>query len=112
MPYKDIRIISNGILGESTSTTFEKKVLLVMYYSELLALNFKEIDALFQTHSRERLFNIFYLDAKFVEYIYDLYLNSRLDTIMYEIFERLITIQGLLHQREMLKSCKTSGIVQ
>ena len=76
MPYKDIRIISNGILGESTSTTFEKKVLLVMYYSELLALNFKEIDALFQTHSRERLFNIFYLDANFVEHIYALFLNS------------------------------------
>lgn len=112
MPYKDIRIISNGILGESTSTTFEKKVLLVMYYSELLALNFKEIDALFQTHSRERLFNIFYLEANFVEHIYALFLNSEIDTIMPELFDRLIRIQELLHQRELLKSCKTTKFVQ
>ena len=112
MPYKDLRTISEGILGESSSTTFEKKVLLVMYYSELLALNFKEIDAIFQTNTRERLFNIFYLDASFVEHVYVLFLNSEIDTIMPKIFDRLIRIQELLHQREMLKSCKTSGIVQ
>ena len=112
MPYKDLRTISEGILGELSSTTFEKKVLLVMYYSELLALNFKQIDAIFQTHSRERLFNIFYLEANFVEHIYALFLNSEIDTIMPELFDRLIRIQELLHQRELLKSCEGSGLVQ
>jgi hypothetical protein len=112
MPFKDLRIISNHILGEVSSTTFEKKVLLVMYYSELLALNFEELDTLFKSHSREKLFNIFYLEAKFVEHIYDLFLNSQLDTIMYETFDRLIKIQELLHQREMLKSWETSGVAQ
>ena len=112
MPFKDIRIISDGILGEASTTTFEKKVLLVMYYSELLALNFSEIDILFKTHSREKLFKIFYLDKHFVEYVYVLFLNSKLDTIMCETFERLITIQGLLHQRKLLNSCKRSGLAQ
>jgi hypothetical protein len=112
MPYKDLRLISNSILGEEFAATFEKKVLLVMYYSELLALNFKEIDALFQTHSRERLFNIFYLDANFVEHVYALFLNSEIDTIMPEIFDRLIRIQELLHQRKLLKSCDTLGLAQ
>ena len=112
MLYKDLKFISNNILGETSSTTFEKKVILVMYYSELLALNFKEIDALFQKHSRERLFNIFYLDANFVEHIYVLFLKSEIDTIMPKIFDRLIKIQELLHQRKLLKSCKTSKFVQ
>lgn len=112
MPFKDIRIISDGILGEASTTTFEKKVLLVMYYSELLALNFSEIDILFKTHSREKLFKIIYLDKHFIEYVYDLFLNSKIDTIMYEIFERLITIQGLLYQRKLLNSCERSGLAQ
>jgi hypothetical protein len=112
MPYKDLRFISNGILGETYPSSFERKVLLVMYYSELLAINFEEIESFLNMYSRERLFNIFYLDANFVEHIYALFLNSGIDTIMPEIFDRLIRIQELLHQRKLLKSCKTSGLFQ
>lgn len=112
MKYKDLKFISTSILGEAATTTFDKKVLLIMYYSELLALNFKEVESLFNRHSREKLFKIFYLDEIFVEHIYHLFLNSKLDTIMYETFERLTKIQRLLHQRELLNSCNISGFKQ
>ncbi|BAH74457.1 hypothetical protein DMR_09660 [Solidesulfovibrio magneticus RS-1] len=112
MPYKDLRFISNSILGEISTTTYDKKVLLIMYYSELLALTFVEIDELFKTHGRTKLHEIIYLDIKFVEYIYSLFLGSGIDTIMNQIFERLIKIEELLHQREMLKSCERSGLAQ
>ena len=112
MPYKDLRTISNSILGESSSTTFEKKVLLVMYYSELIAINIEEIGILFKKHNREKLLKIYYLDTNFIEYIYNEFLTSGIDTILPKIFDRLIKIQELLHQREMLKSCKTLGLAQ
>ncbi|BAH76420.1 hypothetical protein DMR_29290 [Solidesulfovibrio magneticus RS-1] len=112
MPFRDIRHISTNILGEISTTTYDKKVLLIMYYSELLALNFVEIEELFKTHGRIKLHRIFYLDVNFVEYVYSLFLNSGIDTIMKQLFERLTKIQELLHQRKHLKSCETSKIIQ
>lgn len=112
MPYKDLRLLSNSILGDYASTTFEKKVLLVMYYSELLALNFKEIDVIFKTQGREKIFNILYLEGNFVEHIFTLFMNFNLDTIMPKIFHELMIIQELLQQRKLLKSCNTSKFVQ
>ena len=112
MPYKDLRFISNGILGETYPSSFERKVLLVMYYSELLAINFEEIESFLNMYSREKLLKIFYLDINFVEHIYTEFVNSGIDTILPKIYDRLIKIQELLHQREMLKSCKTLGLAQ
>ena len=112
MLYKDLIFISNSIVGEATSTTFEKKVLLIMYFSELLALNFTEIDILFKNHGREKLFKIFYLDKYFVEYIYAHFLNHDIDIIMPQIFHRLTKIHELLDKWITLKSCKTSRLVQ
>ena len=112
MPHKDIRTISDSILGKSSPPTYQKKVLFVMYYSELLALNFVEIEAIFKKNGRERIFNIFYLEQKFVEHIYSRYLNSELDSIMSEIYHRLVKTQELLHQRELLKTCKTTKFAQ
>ena len=83
-----------------------------MYYSELLALNFVEIEELFKTHGRIKLHRIFYLDVNFIEYVYSLFLNSGIDTIMKQLFERLTKIQELLRQRKHLKSCETSKIIQ
>lgn len=112
MPYKDLRFISNSILGEISTTTYNKKVLLIMYYSELLALTFIEIDDLLKTHGRIKLHRIFYLDVNFVEYIYSLFLESGIDTILRQLFERLMKIQDLLNQRKLLKSCKIAKFIQ
>ncbi|BAH74547.1 hypothetical protein DMR_10560 [Solidesulfovibrio magneticus RS-1] len=112
MSYKDLIFISNQIIGEASSTTFEKKVLLIMYFSELLVLNFTEIDILFKKHGREKIFKIFYLDKDFVEYIYAHFLNHDIDTIMPQIFDRLTKLHELLDKWITLKSCETSGYVQ
>ena len=112
MPYKDLRLISNSILGGTHPISFERKALLVMYFSELLAINFKDIERLLNMHSREKLLKIFYLDINFVEYIYTEYLNTGIDILLPKIFDRLIKIQELLHQRELLKTCKPSGLAQ
>ena len=112
MPYKDLRFISNGILGETYPSSFERKVLLVMYYSELLAINFEEIESFLNMYSREKLLKIFYLDINFVEHIYNEFLTSGIDTILPKIYDRLIKIQELLHQRELLKSCDALGLAQ
>jgi len=83
-----------------------------MYFSELLAINFEEIGRFLSMYGRENLLKFFYLDINFVEYIYTEFLNSEIDTIMPKIFDRIIKIKELLHQRELLKTSNTPKFIQ
>ena len=104
MPYTYIKAISLEILGENASTTYVHKVLLVMYYSELLALNFQEIESLFNKVGREKILNVFYLDSNFINYAYEKFCNSEIKSILEDIYDRLVKIQELFYYNRIFHS--------
>lgn len=104
MPFKDIRAISNDILGDTFSTTFPKKVILVMYYAELLAFGFNEIEDLLRKIGRDKIFQIFFLESNFAEHIYNCFLNSKVEDILPQVYHRLIKIQELSYCNKLLHS--------
>jgi len=112
MTYKHIENCIKDELGDTFPITYKTKVALVMYFSELLALNFTEIDKILKTIGRDKILQIFQFESNFIEHIYTCLLNSKTKTILPDIYHHLVKMQELLHQREMLKSCNTSGLVQ
>lgn len=83
-----------------------------MYYSELLALSIPDIENVFTKVGREKIFKIFYLDSKFTEYIYCLFLKHEMKTIMQITFDRLIKIQELIHYVRSFNSEQAPRIKQ
>jgi hypothetical protein len=75
-----------------------------MYYAELLALNFYEIEHMLNKHGIGKIFQIFFLESNFAEYIDTCFLNSKIEKILPEIYQRLITIQELIYYEKLLHS--------
>lgn len=108
MQFKSLKAMSLKILGDFSTIDYERKVVLVMYYSELLAINFVEIASILDKISREKILNVFYLDAKFTNYIYTKFLNSEIQEITEDIYDRLVKIQELFYYTRLLRSNKIS----
>ena len=75
-----------------------------MYYSELLAYGFNEIEDLLRKIGRDKIFQIFFLESTFVEHIYNCFFNTKIEDILPEIYDRLIKIQELIYYNEILHS--------
>lgn len=112
MPYENIKTISNSILGQKRPIPFEKKALLAMYFSELLSMSFYEIEHILDSMTREMMYQILYLDKQFVENIYTKFSQSRLEEMMLDIFNYLITVKEVNRNMELLKSDEKPTIAQ
>ena len=112
MPYENIKIISNSILGQKRPIPFEKKALLAMYFSELLSMSFYEIENILDSMTREMMYQILYLDKQFVENFYTKFSQSRLEEMMLDMFNYMITVKEVNRNMELLKSNKKPTIAQ
>jgi hypothetical protein len=92
MPFEDIHRISRSILGDSTPPKFSRKVIFVMYLTEVQALCLEEINTLVTTVGRDSILRIFYFDPEFIDYIYSLFLSSKIEKLMPEIYTHLFHI--------------------
>ena len=112
MPYENIKIISNSILGQKRPIPFEKKALLAMYFSELLSMSFCEIEYILESMTREIMYQILYLDKNFIENVYTKFSDSQIDGIMVDIFNYIITVKEVNRNIELLKSDEKQTIAQ
>lgn len=83
-----------------------------MYYAELLALTYSEIENILNTNGRDKIFQIFFLESTFAEYIYTSFLNSKIEKILPKVYHRLITIQELIYYDELLRFNQRPSLVQ
>lgn len=112
MPYENIKIISNSILGQKRPIPFEKKALLAMYFSELLSMSFYEIENILDSMTREMMYQILYLDKQFVENFYTKFSQSQLEEMMLDMFNYMITVKEVNRNMELLKSDEKPTIAQ
>jgi len=112
MPYENIKTISNSILGQKRPIPFEKKALLAMYFSELLSMSFYEIEHILDSMTREMMYQVLYLDKKFIENVYTKFSDSQIDEIMIDVFNYIVTVKEVNRNMELLKSDKNPTIAQ
>ena len=112
MPYENIKTIANSILGQKRPIPFEKKALLAMYFSELLSMSFCEIEYILESMTRETMYQIIYFNKQFVENIYAKFTNSKIEEIMLDIFNYMVTAKEVNRNLDLLNSDEKPTIAQ
>ena len=74
-----------------------------MYFSELLAMSFYEIEHILDSMTREMMYQILYLDKQFIEDVYIKFCDSQIEKIMYDIFNYIIVVKEVSRNMELLK---------
>ena len=104
--------MSLRILGTEPTVIYEKKVILIMYYSELLAINRTEIKIFLNKTGRGKILKVFYLDTSFTEYVYQMFCKSEIEAIFDNIYERLIRMQELFYHSRTFRLEQDSHLKQ
>ena len=83
-----------------------------MYFSELLSMSFYEIEHILDSMTREMMYQVLYLDKKFIENVYTKFSDSQIDEIMIDVFNYIVTVKEVNRNMELLKSDKNPTIAQ